>query len=339
MNVQDFDYVLPESLIATEPASPRDSCRLMLVNRKDETLEDRRFFELVDLLREGDVLVFNNSKVLPARLLLEHKGREVEIFLTKRLSETDWLTLVRPGKLLVPGVSVRVGKDLELEIVKVEEDGQRLVRFSDGGEIQNRVLQEVGHTPLPPYIKNSRADFDDYQTVYAEDEGSVAAPTAGLHFTENLLQKLEQKGVQLEFVRLDVGIGTFRPIKTDKVEDHFMHSERYILREDVASRLNTAKKEGRRIIAVGTTSVRVLEDGFDKGAGFLAGERETNIFIYPGYEWQCVDGLITNFHLPKSSLLLLVSAFAGKDFILRAYEKAIQESYRFYSFGDAMFIE
>ncbi|MEZ4087088.1 MAG: tRNA preQ1(34) S-adenosylmethionine ribosyltransferase-isomerase QueA [Candidatus Gracilibacteria bacterium] len=339
MNVQDFDYVLPESLIATEPASPRDSCRLMLVNRKDETLEDRRFFELIDLLREGDVLVFNNSKVLPARLLLEHKGREVEIFLTKRLSETDWLTLVRPGKLLVPGVSVRVGKDLELEIVKVEEDGQRLVRFSDGGEIQNRVLQEVGHTPLPPYIKNSRADFDDYQTVYAEDEGSVAAPTAGLHFTENLLQKLEQKGVQLEFVRLDVGIGTFRPIKTDKVEDHFMHSERYILREDVASRLNTAKKEGRRIIAVGTTSVRVLEDGFDKGAGFLAGERETNIFIYPGYEWQCVDGLITNFHLPKSSLLLLVSAFAGKDFILRAYEKAIQESYRFYSFGDAMFIE
>ncbi|HMR01112.1 MAG TPA: tRNA preQ1(34) S-adenosylmethionine ribosyltransferase-isomerase QueA [Candidatus Gracilibacteria bacterium] len=339
MNVQDFDYVLPESLIAIEPASPRDACRLMVVSRKDETLENCRFFELVDLLREGDVLVFNNSKVLPARLLLEHNGREVEIFLTKRLNETDWLTLVRPGKLLVPGVSVRVGKDLELKIVKVEEDGQRLVRFSDGGSIQNQVLQEVGHTPLPPYIKNSRAHFDDYQTVYAEDEGSVAAPTAGLHFTENLLQKLEEKGVQLEFVRLDVGIGTFRPIKTDKVEEHFMHSERYILREDVASRLNTAKKEGRRIIAVGTTSVRVLEDSFDKGEGFLAGERETNIFIYPGYEWQCVDGLITNFHLPKSSLLLLVSAFAGKDFILKAYEKAIQENYRFYSFGDAMFIE
>lgn len=338
MNVQDFDYVLPEGMIATEPASPRDSCKLMVVDRDTGLIQDHHFYDLVDLLQDGDVLVFNNSKVLPARLSLTHEGKKVEVFLTKRLSDADWLTLVRPGKMLVPGVQVRVSDDLSLEIIGVEDDGQRRIRFSDGGILQDRALKEIGEAPLPPYIKGSQARFDDYQTVYAEDEGSVAAPTAGLHFTDELLQRLRKKGVQLEFVRLDVGIGTFRPIKTDKVQDHFMHSEMYVLQSDVAERLSAARAMGKRIIAVGTTSVRVLEDSFDVDEGFQAGQRETNIFIYPGYEWKCVDGLITNFHLPKSSLLLLVSAFASKDLIFRAYEKAIADDYRFYSFGDAMFI-
>lgn len=338
MNVQDFDYVLPDDLIASEPASPRDSCRLMVLDRSSELIHHERFYDLPQELRAGDVLVFNNSKVIPARLLLQHDNREVEVFLTRRLNSTDWLALVRPGKLFQVGSCFVVGDGLELVVEEIRLDGQRVVRFSDGGDFQKEVLYRLGQAPFPPYIQKTSATFEDYQTIYAEEEGSVAAPTAGLHFTEKIFGELRKKGVQLEFVRLDVGIGTFRPLKTDVVEDHIMHEERYFLEQKTAERLTRARNEGRRIIAVGTTSVRVLEDSFDPGAGFVPGERETDIFIYPGYEWKCTDGLITNFHLPKSSLLLLVSAFAGKDFVSRAYAKAIEQRYRFYSFGDAMFI-
>lgn len=338
MLTESYNYVLPEELIAHEPVSPRDTCRLMVLDRSKGSIRHHSFRDLVDLLVPGDVLVFNDSRVIPARLLLEYRGRMVEVFLTKRLDGTDWLALVRPGRLLKPGVELVLDKNLSLEILAVRDDGQRRVRFSKSGALQEKVLRKVGQAPYPPYIRNTKATFDDYQTVYAEPEGSVAAPTAGLHFTRDLLQKLGSKGVQQEFVTLHVGLGTFLPIKTDTIEDHVMHHESYVLDEATAGRLNDAKREGRRIIAVGTTAVRVLEDSFDIENGFQWGERETNMYIYPGYEWKCVDALITNFHLPKSSLLLLVAALAGKDFIFRAYEEAIAQRYRFYSFGDAMFI-
>lgn len=338
MRTESFDYVLPEELIAREPVSPRDACRLMVLDRHKKSIEDHIFHEIIDVLRPGDVLVFNDSRVIPARLLIRYNNRLIEVFLTKRLNELEWLALVRPGRIFKPGTELKVSDELSFTVEEIQDDGQRLLRFSEGDPLQHKVLRHIGAPPYPPYIKETKASFDDYQTVYARDEGSVAAPTAGLHFTERLLDDLHGRGVQLEFVTLHVGLGTFLPLKADKVEDHFMHSESYSLGKGAADRLNTAHKEKRRIIAVGTTAVRVLEDSFEISQGFQAGERETNIFIYPGYEWKCVDGLITNFHLPKSSLLLLTCSFGGTDFVLDAYKKAVENSYRFYSFGDAMFI-
>lgn len=339
MFTDSFDYILPDGLIAREPLSPRDSCRLMALNREHTSLEHRTFSDLPQMLRPGDVLVFNDSKVIPARLILLYKNREVELLLTRRLSPTDWLALVRPGRLFTPGAVFDVGEGLKIQIMEIHDDGQRVIRFSEAGRAQESVLRKIGQAPYPPYIRDTRASFQDYQTVYAEDEGSIAAPTAGLHFTHRLLDELKDKGVQQEFVTLHVGLGTFLPIKAEKIEDHFMHYERYSLDRGTADRLNTARHEGRRLIAVGTTCVRVLEDSYEPGLGFRWGERETNLYIYPGYEWRCVDALITNFHLPKSSLLLLVSAFAGREFVMEAYREAIASRYRFYSFGDAMFIE
>lgn len=338
MRTDSFDYVLPEEFIAHDPVSPRDSCRLMVLNRVRQHVEHNIFCDLKSLLRPGDVLVFNNSRVIPARLLLSYKNRLVEVLLTKRINQTDWLALVRPGRIFKPGTVVQVSDALSLTVQEVRNDGQRLVRFSKGDPLQSKVLQHIGTTPYPPYIKDTKASSEDYQTVYARDEGSIAAPTAGLHFTDRLLKDLASRGVQQEFVTLHVGLGTFLPLKADKVEDHFMHYESYSLENDTAERLTEAKRNGRRIIAVGTTVIRVLEDSFDSEHSFQAGQRDTNLFIYPGYDWKCVDALITNFHLPKSSLLLLTCSFGGTDFVLRAYKEAVAQKYRFYSFGDAMFI-
>ena len=338
MRTESFDYILPEEFIARDPVSPRDACKMMVLDRAQQHVNHHIFRDLKDLLKPGDVLVFNDSRVIPARLLLRHKDRIVEVFLTKRVSETDWLAMVRPGRIFKPGTIIQVSDSLSLEVQAIQEDGQRLVRFSAGDPLQSEVLRHVGEPPYPPYIKETNASFEDYQTVYARDEGSLAAPTAGLHFTDQLLGDLVARGVQQEFVTLHVGLGTFLPLKADKVEDHFMHYESYSLSQDAADRLSEAKRAGRRIIAVGTTAIRVLEDSFDVNDGFQAGDRETNLFIYPGYEWKCVDALITNFHLPKSSLLLLTCSFGGTEFVLKAYEEAVANHYRFYSFGDAMFI-
>jgi S-adenosylmethionine:tRNA ribosyltransferase-isomerase len=343
MRISDFDYVLPPELIANEPANPRDACRLMVINKSDINkkgvgFEHRVFNELPDLLREGDILVFNDSKVIPARINFLHNGKKVEIFLIKKIEKTMWLVIGKPGKLLKKDAKFEINKRLSSTVIQVNDDGQRLVEFSADGDF-DEILKEAGSTPLPPYIKNSTASFEDYQTIYAKKQGSIAAPTAGLHFTEKLFEKLRNKGVGLEFVTLHVGLGTFLPVKTDNPEDHKMHSEYFSFDKETADRLNEAKKAGRRIIAVGTTSVRVLESSYDTKTGFKSGFGETAIFIYPGYEWKCVDGLITNFHLPKSTLLLLTCSFGGKDLILKAYSEAVKKKYRFYSFGDAMFIE
>jgi len=338
MLIDSFDYFLPDGLIANDPVEPRDSCKFMVLDRRINSVSDDFFYNLSNFLNPGDVLVFNNSKVIPARLILDHKLRKVEVFLTKKLNDTDWLVLVRPGKFFVKGFILDVADGLYFEVIDIKDDGQRVIRFSDGGDLQRKVLLEVGKAPYPPYIKNTKASFDDYQTVYAKDEGSVAAPTAGLHFTDSLLAELAKKGIQQEFVTLHVGVGTFLPVKTSKVEDHFMHSETYSIDSSTADRLSLAKKEGRRIVAVGTTAVRVLEDSYVDGVGFSYGVKDTNIYIYPGYKWKVVDGLITNFHLPKSSLLLLTCSFGGTDFVMNAYKKAVESRYRFYSFGDAMFI-
>ncbi len=337
MQAQDFVFDLPENLIAQKPANPRDACRLMCLDKTEQTIVNRHFFDLEQLLNPGDVLVFNDSKVIPARILFQIGSKKVELFLVRKVSENQWLALGKPGKVLAVGKKFVLSEQLQFEVLEILEDGLRKVQFSLSGLELEKALNAIGAPPFPPYIKTPQASFDDYQTVYARDAGSVAAPTAGLHFTVELLDKLKQKGVQLEFVTLHVGMGTFQPVKVDKIEEHQMHSEFYQLQEDVAERLMTAKKAGRRIIAVGTTAVRVLESASESGS-LVAGFGETAIFIYPGYKWRFVDGIITNFHLPKSTLLMLVSAFAGREFVLKAYEKAVKDGYRFYSFGDAMFL-
>ncbi|MFC1749366.1 tRNA preQ1(34) S-adenosylmethionine ribosyltransferase-isomerase QueA [Pseudomonadota bacterium] len=339
MKTESFDYDLPKELIAQSPVLPRDNCKLLVLNRSEESLSDTVFYKIGDFLREGDVVVFNNTEVIPARIKLEHEGRPVEIFLTRQQSDNKWLAIGSPGKMLKIGAKYSFEGGESVEIVNILEDGQRLVRFSVGGMELEELLKKIGAPPYPPYVTNENIDFEEYQTIYASKKGSVAAPTAGLHFTAELMSSLKDKGIQLEEVTLHVGLGTFQPVKAEHVEDHKMHSEVYSLDEEVAVRLNAAMKEGRRIIAVGTTSVRVLESCYDANEGFQPGYGETDIYIYPGYQWKCVNALITNFHLPKSSLILLVSSFAGKDFVFKAYQHAVDEKYRFYSFGDAMFIE
>lgn len=349
MKITDFDYNLPEELIAQKPADKRDSSRLLVVHRDSGKIEHKHFYDIINYLNPGDLMVLNNSKVLPARLFGEKEGTgaKVEFLLIKRIEGDRWETMVRPGRRLKPGDSVMFCQSplLRADIVDYGDDGTRIVEFEYEGIFMER-LEEVGSMPLPPYIERSSEedDKDRYQTVYCKDEGSVAAPTAGLHFTEELLAKAQEKGVELAYVTLHVGIGTFRPVKVERVEDHSMHFEEYHISEESAHAINRAKAEGRRIISVGTTSTRTVESAayYDEERGCMqvkAGSGSTGIFIYPGYEFKIIDSLITNFHLPKSTLLMLISALYDREKILDVYEEAIRERYRFFSYGDAMFIE
>ena len=339
MKVSDFDYDLPERLIAQHPSEKRDESRLMVLNREKQTIEDKVFKDVIDYLNPGDCLVRNNTKVIPARLYgRKETGANVEFLLLKRVHDDTWEVIVRPGRKLLKGAKVIFGDGiLEATIDDVLENGNRLVTFKYEG-IFNEILDQIGLMPLPPYIKEKLKDKDRYQTVYAKYDGSAAAPTAGLHFTEELLEKIRQKGVEIANVTLHVGIGTFRPVKVENVEEHDMHSEHYYIKKEDADKINNAKKNGKRIISVGTTSCRVLESIADESGFVKETEGDTSIFIYPGYKFKCIDSLITNFHLPESTLVMLVSALAGKDFILKAYKEAVEKEYRFFSFGDAMII-
>lgn len=331
MKTSIFDYDLPKSFIAQEPLEPRDSSKMMLYDRSNEKLEHRHFRNLVDYLGENDVLVVNNSKVIPARIIFYEGGKEREIFILRKIEQDMYSVMVRPGKYFVKGKKFDIQGE-ECEVVEVLGDGSRIIKTSSD-------LKKFGEMPLPPYISNKNVEFGKYQTVYAKEEGSVAAPTAGLHFTEELISKLIGKGIQMEQIMLHVGRGTFLPVKSERIEDHEMHSEYYELTEETAERLNNYKKSGKRIIAVGTTSVRVLESSFTSEKGFVPFAGETDIFISPGYKWKVVDSLITNFHLPKSTLLMLVSSFLGSvEKVHELYEVAKKNKYRFYSFGDCMFL-
>ena len=340
MKVTEFDYELPEELIAQTPIKKRDESRLMILNRKEQTIEHKIFKDIIDYLKPGDVLVRNNTKVIPARLYgKKETGANVEFLLLNNIEGDFWETIVRPGNKLHVGTKVIFGDGiLEANILEVMPGGTRKVEFKYEG-IFNEILDKIGLMPLPPYIHESLKEKDRYQTVYAKYEGSAAAPTAGLHFTPELLEKIQEKGVEIANVTLHVGIGTFRPVKEDTIEAHQMHSEHFYIKQEDVDKINKAKQEGRRVIAVGTTSCRVLESIADEKTGMVKPiEDDTEIFIYPGYKFKCIDGLITNFHLPQSTLLMLVSALAGKDFIMRAYKEAVKEKYRFFSFGDAMLI-
>ena len=340
MKTSDFYYDLPKELIAQDPLSNRSDSRLMVLNKHDGSYADRTFCDILDYLNEGDCLVLNNTKVIPARLLgtKTDTGACVEIFLLKRLSDDLWETLVRPGKKLKKGACVTFSGDLLTATIEdVLPDGNRHVRFHFDG-IFEEILDKLGEMPLPPYITHKLADKNRYQTVYAKYEGSAAAPTAGLHFTDELLDKVRKKGVSLAFVTLHVGLGTFRPVKVEDVCEHKMHCESYIVTKEAADTINTAKRNGGKIVCVGTTSCRTIESAADENGMVIPREGDTEIFIYPGYKFKVLDGLITNFHLPESTLLMLVSALCSKDFILEAYEHAVSEKYRFFSFGDAMFI-
>jgi len=337
MKVSDFDFFLPEKLIAQDPASPRDYCRLMVLDKGKEEIQHKRFFDLADILQPGDVLVMNDSKVIPARIVFQHDNKEVEIFLLRQVNDNVWTAIGKPGKALRQGAILKIGEELSVTVESIDVHGVRTLSFNLFGKKLLDKIHDLGATPLPPYITQSVSKPEEYQTVYARTEGSVAAPTAGLHFTERLLSKLKQKDIDTVFVTLHVGLGTFLPLKTKNVLDHHMHHESYYFSPENAAKLQKAKDGNKRIVAVGTTSVRVLEATCKEGV-FESGFGETNLYIYPGYEWKCVGGLITNFHLPQSTLLLLTSAFGGKDFVLKAYEDAKRKSYRFYSFGDAMLI-
>lgn len=341
MNVADFDYELPEELIAQKPCDRRDGSRLLVVDRKTGTIKHEHFYDIEKYLRPDDCLVLNDSKVIPARLFgtKDITGAKIEFLLTKRIDGDIWETMVRPGKRLKPGDKVIFEDDFTAEILENGEDGTRIVRFDYEGIFMQR-LEQIGAMPLPPYIERAAQteDKERYQTVYAHEEGSVAAPTAGLHFTNELLEKIRAKGTQLAYVTLHVGIGTFRPVKADRVEDHKMHFEEYEISRQAADTINDTKKAGGRIISVGTTSTRTCESAADENGFVKAGSGSTDIFIYPGYEFKVIDSLITNFHLPKSTLMMLISALYDREKILKIYEEAVRERYRFFSYGDAMFI-
>ncbi len=338
LKTSDFYYDLPEELIAQTPLEPRDSSRLLVYNRTTGEVFHRHFRDVGDYLNPGDLLVVNTTKVYPARIFAytEHGGK-VEILLLKRQNLTDWECLVKPGKKCREGVILVVNEELKAEIISRTDDGGRIVRFIFDGVFED-ILSRVGEMPLPPYIHEKLKDKDRYQTVYCKQEGSAAAPTAGLHFTLRLIDELKAKGVEFAEVQLNVGLGTFRPVKTDDLEHHKMHTEYYVIDEENAEKINKAKREGRRVIAVGTTSVRTLETVADENGFVKAQSGDTSIFIYPPYKFKCVEGLITNFHLPESTLVMLVSAFASREKILELYNLAVKEKYRFFSFGDAMFI-
>ncbi len=341
MKTSDFYYDLPQELIAQDPLEERSSSRLLVLDRKTGEREHRVFREIVDFLHPGDCLVVNNTKVIPARLMgvKEGTGAGIEVLLLKRCEDNVWETLVKPGKKARPGVRISFGEGLLTgEVLEVVEEGNRRIRFTYEG-IFEEILDRLGQMPLPPYITHQLKDKNRYQTVYAKHEGSAAAPTAGLHFTPELLEAIKEKGVKLAHVTLHVGLGTFRPVKVEDVAKHHMHSEFYMIEEEQARLINETKGVGGRVICVGTTSCRTLESAADEKGVLHAGSGWTDIFIYPGYGFKLMDALITNFHLPESTLLMLVSAFSGKEQVMAAYEEAVKERYRFFSFGDAMFIQ
>lgn len=339
MKVSDFNYELPEELIAQHPYDKRDEARLMVMDRNTKKIEHRVFKDVIEYLEPGDCLVINNTKVLPARLYgKKDTGANVEFLLLKRIEGDYWEVMVRPGNKLKPGAKASFGDGLlNAEVLEVLDGGNRKVKFEYHG-IFNEILDQIGLMPLPPYIKETLKENDKYQTVYAQHEGSAAAPTAGLHFTEELLEEIKAKGVEVANVTLHVGIGTFRPVKVENVEEHSMHSEHYYIKQEDADKINLAKKNCHKVVAVGTTSCRVLESVADENGYLKEIEGDTNIFIYPGYKFKCIDRLITNFHLPESTLIMLVSSLAGRDFVMEAYEEAVKEKYKFFSFGDAMMI-
>ena len=335
LKTSDFYYDLPKELIAQTPVYPRDSSKLLVYDRETNKIEDRIFKDILEIFNKGDLLVINNTKVLPARMFAYTKnGGKVEILLLKRQNLTDWEVMVKPGKKAKEGVKLVINEELSLEILSRTESGGRIVKFEFDGVFED-IISKVGEMPLPPYIHEKLKDQDRYQTVYAKNQGSAAAPTAGLHFTVDLIEKLKQKGVEFATVELKVGLGTFRPVKVDNLEEHQMHSEWYEITEENAEIINKAKRENRRVIAVGTTSVRTLETVADNNGFVKAVSGDTSIFIYPPYKFKCVNALITNFHLPESTLVMLVSAFAGKEETLSVYKHAVDNKYRFFSFGDA----
>ena len=341
MKTEDFNYDLPESLIAQTPLKNRDESRLMVLDKVTGEIEHKRFYDIIDYLEEGDVLVLNDTKVMPARLfgLKEETGSHIEILMLKEIEADSWECLVRPAKRIDVGTIVDFGNGiLKAKCIGVDEEGIRIFKFYYQG-IFYEILDQLGEMPLPPYIHEKLADKDRYQTVYAREIGSAAAPTAGLHFTKELLEKIEAKGIKIEYVTLHVGLGTFRPVTTENVLEHQMHSEYYVMKSSTAKVLNEAKKNGNMIVSVGTTSTRVLETVMSRYGKFEECSGWTNIFIYPGYKFKAIDFLITNFHLPKSTLIMLVSALAGRENILNAYSIAVRERYRFFSFGDAMLIK
>lgn len=340
MTVNDFDYQLPERLIAQTPLERRDHSRLLVLHRNTGEMEHKHFYDIVDYLNEGDLLVINDSKVIPARIYgkREGTGGAVEVLLLKALEENVWEVLVKPGR------KARVGQKLDFngimtgEVLDLLEDGKRKIRFSHNGSSIYEVLDQIGKMPLPPYITEELKEQGRYQTVYARELGSAAAPTAGLHFTQELLEKLKAKGVEVATVTLHVGLGTFRPVKVTEISDHIMHSEYFSIPKETIEKITSAKAAGKRVISVGTTATRTLESGFDINGKCVQPSGDTSIFIYPGYQFKVVDALITNFHLPKSTLMMLVSALAGRDQIMEAYAEAVKQEYRFFSFGDAMLI-
>ena len=341
MNVKDYDYDLPEELIAQDPLEDRSSSRLMVLDRQTGDVEYRHFTDILEYLHPGDCLVINNTKVIPARLfgVKEDTQAKIEVLLLKRKENDIWETLVKPGKKAKPGTKLVFGDGLlTAEVVDVVEEGNRLIQFHYDG-IFEEILDQLGQMPLPPYITHQLKDKNRYQTVYAKYDGSAAAPTAGLHFTKELLQKVKDMGVDIAEVTLHVGLGTFRPVKVENVLDHHMHSEFYMVSQEAADKINRAKESGHRVIAVGTTSTRTLEAAADENGRLHETSGWTEIFIYPGYQFKVIDALITNFHLPQSTLVMLVSALAGREHVLHAYEIAVKERYRFFSFGDAMLIQ
>lgn len=338
MKTSDFSYDLPSELIAQHPAQKRDQSRLMLLNKKTGEINHKKFYNIIDYLNNDDVLVLNDTRVMPARIIghRPEKNESIEILLLNHKGDT-WETLAKPGKKLKIGTEIIFSDELKAEVIDISEDGSRFLKFIYRG-IFEEILDRLGEMPLPPYIQEKLEDKERYQTVYSKEIGSAAAPTAGLHFTKELLKKIEEKGIEICFITLHVGLGTFRPVKVEDVTKHKMHSEFYIIRDDVAQKINKAKDEGRRIVAVGTTSIRTLESAADDKGYVKAKSGWTDIFIYPPYKFKCVDALITNFHLPESTLIMLVSSLSTREIILNAYNVAVKEKYRFFSFGDAMFI-
>lgn len=346
MLLSEFDYVLPEELIAQRPSDKRENSRMMVLNRDKQEILHKHFYDIVDLLDDSHVLILNDTKVIPARLYgYKDTGAKIEVFLLKEKENHNWEVLIKPSKRVRVGTVIKIADELSCEVLMpLPDDGKWLVKMIYEGDIFE-ILHKVGNIPLPPYIERKmtneelkKLDFERYQTVYAKDEGSVAAPTAGLHFTQDILKKLQDKGVEVGYVTLNVGIGTFRPVKCDNILDHRMDSETFQIKQETADLINRAKAEGKKIVAVGTTSVRTLESAYKMFGGIQACKGASELFIYPPYEFKVVDKLITNFHLPKSTLLMLVSALATKDFVFKAYAEAIKEKYRFYSYGDCMFI-
>ncbi len=342
MKLEEFDYELPKELIAQFPLEDRSAARLLTLSKDTGEIEHKIFKDIIDYLNPGDCLVLNNTKVIPARLIgnKEKTGGAIEMLLLKRINSCDWEVALKPGKRAKEGARFEFGPNAELkaEVLKIVEGGNRIVRFFYDGIFEN-VLDKLGQIPLPGYITKELEDKEMYQTVYAKFDGSAAAPTAGLHFTEQLLEKIKEKGVEIAFVTLHVGLGTFRPVKVENIEEHKMHTEHFYIDEEAAEKINKARKNKKRIIAVGTTSCRTLESAAKEDGFIESCEMDTGIFIYPGYKFKAVDAIITNFHLPKSTLMMLISAFCTRDKIMAAYKEAIKENYRFFSFGDAMFIQ